>query len=123
MTWKQFKELPDDLKVCYIKAIRKKYATPDRVLARCMGVPAATFSKKMRELGIGLGRGSGAKSYMWHDSEWAMNFEKWWYKKKAGTYGGNLMIEGNVEEDLKKLLKIVKGRNVKLEVSWEVLEG
>lgn len=122
MTWEQFLDLPDDMKVCYIKAIRKKYATPDKVLACCMDIPAATFSKKMRELGIGMGRGASAKSLKWHESEQRGEFEKWWYKAKVITRGGSLETEGNVEEDLKKLMDILKGHNVKLEVNWTILE-
>lgn len=122
MTWEQFKEMPDDLKICYIKAIRNKYHTPDRVLACCMDIPAATFSKKMRELGIGLGRGAGAKSFQWYDSKQRVEFEKWWYKVKVITRGGSLVTEGNVEDDMKELLDLFKGRKVKLEVKWTFVE-
>lgn len=123
MTWEEFNSMPDDLKVMYIMAIRNKYHTPDRVLAHCMGVPAATFSKKMRELKIGLGRGSGAKSLQWHGSAQAQEFESWWYKTKTIAKGGSLEVEGNVEGDLKKLIDILKGRNVRLKVEWTELEG
>ena len=122
MTWEQFKEMPDDLKVMYIKAIRNKYHTPDRVLACCMDIPASMFSKKMRELGIGLGYGSGAKSLRWYGSDSQQDFEKWWFKTKAITRGGTLETEGNVEEDLKKLMETLKGHNVRLKVDWEIVE-
>lgn len=76
MTWEQFKELPDDLKVCYIKAIRKKYNTPDLILASCMGVDSETFNNKLREIGVR----SGNISTQWNETEASHEFNKWWFK-------------------------------------------
>ena len=118
MGWEEFNEMPDGLKIMYIKLIRDKYHTPDRIMAHCMGVPAATFSKKMRELNIGLGRAAGAESRQWYGSEDHTSFEAWWYKTKTIAKGGSLEVEGNVEDDLKKLIDILKGRNVRLKVEW-----
>ena len=123
MGWEEFNEMPDGLKIMYIKLIRDKYHTPDRILAQCMGVPAATFSKKMRELNIGLVQDAEAEIYKWYGSTQAQEFEAWWYKTKTITKGGSLEVEGNVEGDLKKLIDILKGRNVRLKVEWTELEG
>ena len=87
-----------------------------------MKVPASTFSKKMRDLGIGLGRATGAKSFQWYDSKQRAEFEKWWYKVKVISRGGSLNTEGNVEDDMKELLDLFKGRKVKLEVKWTFVE-
>jgi hypothetical protein len=122
MTWEQFNELPDDLQVCYIKAIRKKYNAPDLVLACCMGADPKVFNNKLQELGLR----SGNISAQWHETEASFEFNKWWHKTnnetKPVTKGGTLETEGNVEEDLKKLMETLKGRNVKLKVDWEIME-
>lgn len=76
MTWEQFNDLPDDLKVCYIKAIRKKYNTPDLILATCMGVDPDTFKNKLLEIGMR----SGNVSTQWNDTEASHEFNKWWFK-------------------------------------------
>jgi hypothetical protein len=59
MNWEEFREMPDDLKVIYIQAIRDKYKVSDTRIANMMGVSQMTFSKTVRKLGIGLGRGTG----------------------------------------------------------------
>lgn len=118
MTWEQFKGLPDDLKVCYIKAIRNKYKVPDIILATCMGVRLDEFNQTMAELKVAL----NDKAAGWYESEQRKEFAEWWHKMKPVTKGGSLETEGNVEEDLKKLLDTLKGRNVRLKVSWEVME-
>lgn len=125
MTWEQFMEIPDDLKVMYIKAIRKKYQTPDCILALGMDVPAATFSAKMRELGIGLGRGAGAKSVQWYTSEQRTEFEKWWYKKEDLPLSGAAKFEAPMDHILKKLnekLSCIGYRTVCVDISWNVME-
>lgn len=122
MTWEQFNELPDDLKVMYIKAIRKKYNTPDYILAACMGVDVDVFKSKLQELGLR----SGNVSTQWFETESSFEFNKWWHKTnnetKPVTKGGTLETEGNVEEDLKKLMETLKGHNVRLKVDWEIME-
>ena len=125
MTWAQFMEMPDDLKVLYIKAIRKKYQTPDCILALGMDVPAATFSAKMRELGIGLGRGAGAKSVQWFTSEQRTEFEKWWYKEQNLPMSGAAKFEAPMGDILKKLndkLSCLGDKTVRVDFYWEVME-
>lgn len=118
MTWEQFNELPDDLKVCYIKAIRKKYYTPDYILAIFMGVHVDTFNQKLE----GLKLKPNNNPIGWYDQQAQAEFAKWWNKIKTITRGGTLETEGNVEEDLKKLMETLKGHNVKLKVDWEIME-
>ena len=120
MTWEQFNEMPTDLQAIYIKAIRKKYNTPDLVLASCMGVEPTVFNNALLELKMR----SGNASTQWYETEASFEFNKWWHKDntKRATYGGNLEIEGDVEDELKKLLETVKGHYTKLKVSWEIVE-
>lgn len=56
MTWEEFKALPDDVKVTYITALRHQFGVSDSKVAEMMGANQCAFSKKMRELGLGLGR-------------------------------------------------------------------
>lgn len=120
MTWEQFNELPDDLKVMYIKAIRKKYRIPYIELACCMGVKPARFIEKLNELGFGTINDFDRQA--WYGTEEDKAFNKWWFKIKTITKGGTLETEGNVEEDLKKLMETLKGHNVRLKVDWEIME-
>lgn len=60
MSWNEFKELPDDLKVCYIKALRQKYNVPDRCLAEMFGIGNNAVYHMFKKLGLGKGAGKGA---------------------------------------------------------------
>lgn len=73
MTREQFLEMPDDLKVIYIKAIRNKYGTPDSTLGRSMGFSQQAFSKVIARLGIATGKNKGGNT-KW-DKE---SFFAWW---------------------------------------------
>lgn len=74
MTREQFLDMPDDLKIVYIKAIRNKYGTPDSTLARAMGFSQQAFSRNViAKLGICNGRSKGGNS-KW-DKE---GFFAWW---------------------------------------------
>ena len=56
MTWEQFKAMPDDLKVIYIKALRNKYNVPDTYIANMFGVVNSAASKLFNDLGLGVGK-------------------------------------------------------------------
>lgn len=80
MTWKEFKKLPDDIKVVYIKSLREKYAVPDKDLAEAMGANSGYFGKIMRDLGLGLGKSAASKaSKKWPRSAKALEFKEFWY--------------------------------------------
>ena len=64
MSWGEFKSMPDDLKVVYIQALRKKYKVPDGRIADMMGVSRMTFSNNMKSLGIAYGE-KGGKNAIW----------------------------------------------------------
>lgn len=61
MNWEEFREMPDDLKVIYIQAIRDKYKVSDTCIAKMLGLKQEKFSYYIRKLGIGLGRGLGKR--------------------------------------------------------------
>lgn len=67
MSWKEFKGMPDDIKVSYIKLIREKYNAFDCHIAEMMGIGKCTFSHEMTRLGLSVGKTRG-KDTKW-DSE------------------------------------------------------
>ena len=69
MKWREFKSMPDDLKVAYIKALRAKYAVPDKEIAEMFGVDRQTVGKWFRCLGLGLGKCAGAKVQVAFDED------------------------------------------------------
>lgn len=72
MKWAEFKVMPDDLKVVYIKAIREKYNAPVAAIAGMMGVDRAQLSRHLAGLGFkGLLKGK----YQWDK----MAFAEWCY--------------------------------------------
>lgn len=79
MTWKEFREMPEDLQKEYIKSIRKKYNISDKALSQALGVCPQTFCKHIRGLGIALGRSAAGKVRGWDESEDAVAFNTWWY--------------------------------------------
>lgn len=56
MTWAEFKELPDDIKVMYIKLIREKFRVSDSTIFRMMGVSQAAGQRHFAKLGLGMGK-------------------------------------------------------------------
>ena len=73
MTWDEFKAMPDDLKISYVKGLREKFRVPACEIAMMMGVNPPTFNKYLRCLGIAEGRGSSGNGRGW-DRE---GFEVW----------------------------------------------
>lgn len=59
MKWAEFKALPDDLKVSYIKLIRERFNPHDCDIAEMLGVHRVTFSNWIKALGIGSGKAIG----------------------------------------------------------------
>ncbi len=58
MKWKEFKALPDDIKIVYIKALREKFNVPDtRIAEEMMGISRKYVAYEISRLGIGIGKG------------------------------------------------------------------
>lgn len=56
LKWDEFKSMPDDLKVVYIQALRKKYNVPNKHLTIALGWPHASVDKTMEYLGLTTGK-------------------------------------------------------------------
>lgn len=74
MNWEAWKQLPDDLKADYIKAIREKYGVSDKTISTAMGVNNRTFSLFAKDYGFAYGKRGGHRTE--RDKE---GFLAWWY--------------------------------------------
>lgn len=89
MSWEEFKKLPDDLKVTYIKALREKYKVPDSMLADSMGVGRPVFSKYMKCYGLSLGSATANAGRRWYNTPDHDRFVAWWNGVKLETVDSN----------------------------------
>lgn len=80
MTWEEFRSMPQDLQIMYIKKLRNEFGVPDSVLGKAMGVCRSSFSKAMRDLNLSLGKNAGAKGRQWIGSEKSSKFYEYWNK-------------------------------------------
>ena len=80
MIWEEFRSMPQDLQIMYIKKLRNEFGVPDIVLSKAMGVCKSSFSKAMRDLNLSLGKSAGATSKQWLNSEKSSKFYEYWNK-------------------------------------------
>jgi hypothetical protein len=59
MKWFEFRQMPDDLKITYIKLLREKFNVPDTYLAKMFGVDQKALSTCMAKLNYAAGKRSG----------------------------------------------------------------
>ena len=69
MLWDEFKELPDDIKIMYIKALRERFCVPDAKIAEMLRIPQQTFARYVKVLGLCNGKGRGKRSE-WDKDGW-----------------------------------------------------
>lgn len=69
MTWEEFKAMPSDIAIAYIKALRDKYGVSDCKIFEMMGINQATGQRYIVKLGIGLGKG-GNRYQTWDKDGW-----------------------------------------------------
>ena len=105
MTWEEFRSMPQDLQIMYIKKLRNEFGVPDIVLCKVMGICKSSFSRAMSDLNLSLGRSAAAKGKQWLDSEKSSKFYEYWNKfenkedavKEDGVEEEEA-VEGTVEE-------------------------
>lgn len=102
MTWEEFRSMPQDLQIMYIKKLRNEFGVPDSVLGKAMGICKSSFSKAMRDLNLSLGKSAGATSKQWLGSEKSLKFSEYWnrFNKKEDAVEEDSVEEKNeaVEE-------------------------
>jgi len=95
MSWKDFKKMPDDIKVSYIKCIREKYQTYDKDIADMLGIDRGSFSVAMKKLGLS----SGNAAYKVQQSQEQKDaFDAWAYGVKAGKEADAPICDSEVKE-------------------------
>lgn len=70
MKWQEFKAMPKDLQIAYIKAIKEKYDPPIVAIAKMMGCERANLSRYLTSLGFEKGKRG---HYPWDK----MGFAEW----------------------------------------------
>ena len=80
MTWEEFRSMPQDLQIMYIKKLRNEFEVPDIVLSKAMGICKSSFSRAMSGLNLSLGKSSGATGRQWLGSEKSLKFFEYWNK-------------------------------------------
>jgi hypothetical protein len=65
MSWAEFKAMPDEHKVTYIKLLRQKYNAPGNYIAKMMGVNNCYYSNEICRLGLSLGKNCRGGSTKW----------------------------------------------------------
>lgn len=52
MKWDEWKRLPNDLRIDYIKLIRQKFNAPDTEIAKMLGCHKVSLAREVAQLGI-----------------------------------------------------------------------
>lgn len=70
MTWVEFKAMPDDLKVTYIKRLRENFNVSDKTIGKMFGVSQRTISLYLCGLGCNSGSRSRGRCTKWDEVGW-----------------------------------------------------
>lgn len=68
MSYAEFKAMPQDLQIAYIKQLRKAYGAPDSEIAKMLGVSQNGFCTRIKNLG--LNRGKNAQRLLFDKDAW-----------------------------------------------------
>ena len=149
MKWFEFKAMPDELKISYIKLIREKYGATDSAISDMLGVTKATFCHERKRLGLEPTCRGGLHAYdrdgflTWamgvpvqkevqeleatqeapveatHAEEQATVAER----RRMVPDSGTMVFEGEVEEILNTVSVLLGGSNAHISITWDLLEG
>ena len=70
MKWDEFKSMPDDLKITYIKLLRNKYNVPFVYIGNMLGCSQITISREVVRLGLSEGKAPKGRSKKWDRDGW-----------------------------------------------------
>lgn len=65
MAWKEFKAMPDDIKVTYIKLLQQKFNVPFVHIGKMLGCTQRTISCEIIRLGLSEGKNCKGRSKKW----------------------------------------------------------
>ncbi len=147
MNWVEFKSMPDDIKITYIKLIREKFDASDSALAEMFGVSGWTVCQEMKRLDLARGKYSNNRKWdkdafiAWVNRvptepvEEAQVIEEVAEEiaeepvevpvevpenKHCVPRTGSLVFDGRIEDILKTIGMVLKGADVHISVHWEV---
>lgn len=152
MNWNEFKAMPDDLKVTYIKLLREKYGVPDCKIADMMGVNKVTMSSEIKRIGLGHGEKHGGYKtwnkdgfYAWANGSSVTNHEEEIPVEEepvsvaeeipvetpveipVETYAiphhGNMTFNGRTEDILKTVGCLLRNADVRIHITWELVDN
>ena len=65
MKWKEFKAMPDDIKITYIKLLQQKFNVPFVHIGKMLGCTNRTISCEIIRLGLSEGKNCKGRSKKW----------------------------------------------------------
>ena len=68
MSWQEFKAMPDDIQITYIKLLREKFDVPDVELYKMFGTDKDTLSRYFKKLNLRVPRKNVHRN--WKKEEW-----------------------------------------------------
>lgn len=68
MSYKEFRAMPDDIQVMYIKLLKQKLNVSVRLIAEMLGIDQSNFGKYLKTLGLDYGHRSGRTK--WDKEGW-----------------------------------------------------
>ncbi len=97
MKWKEFNNLPDDIKRIYLTSIQEKYGAPVLHLAKMFGCHRRTIGEEA--IRLGLGRGRDAKRKGWDEKGFYT-----WINKQADEETEQPKLTESFERDTAPML-------------------
>jgi hypothetical protein len=145
MSWKEFKAMPDDIKISYIKALQGKFNVTATALGDMFGVDRITVGKMLNELKIehrtqGNNKWDKTGFYVWanrkavevptaenaSDVEPVIEDVPTEQDKPCGNQApstGLLVFDGSAENALQAVATLLGGANAHITVSWELCDN
>lgn len=71
MAWNEFRAMPDDIKITYIKLIRQKFNPSVTQISKMMGVTEATLRKELKKLNLNEGKTRSGRTKWNKEGFWA----------------------------------------------------
>lgn len=104
MSIAEFRAMPDDIKVTYIKLIREKYNAPNTAIATMMGTNKDILYRELKKIGLADGK-KGPKPWD------KMGFAEWCYGVPAAEECQSVQEETSIEEmtaeEAEEILEII----------------
>ena len=134
MKWAEFKKMPDDIKITYLKLLRERYNVTFTKIGEMLGVSSYAINNTARRLGISEGKGRRA-AFDAAGWERFINGEKAPAEetpapitpgeivKKAIPLSGQLQYKGNPAAVFAAALEIIGGAEVDICITWQPIGG